>query len=219
MNKLILLLIIIIAIPSCGEDQCFESFLFRFQTTNTLSTEEVSVGESFNIIVEFPNMIMEQKSGELEDVSDFPFIAAFTFKEFSSKSVKMSLHPMALDDFDVEVIEGSEMKPNFVVLATSTESHSFYCAPEHSSNGRSIELKITPRKTGVFFIFLQNGTDLEHSTTVDFDDDDCIDTIYVDYSNVSANNYDFLEGDLQEPDDSQGDFLVNWSGIAFKVVE
>lgn len=212
--SIIIVLSIIILLQSCSKEQCWESHFFRFQTENSLERETIRLGNSFNITVDFPNSKIPKDDVNALDISGLSFLTAITFKEYDDPSFEKGLHEPAMDKFEIEILEGNEAEFKTPFTAYDTGTHSIFLEPENKSSSRKLSINIKPTIPGVFFIYFQSAT-FNIRSDLNLDEDDCLEHIFFDFENSTKNNYDFLEGEIQN--NSNGGFLENWSGIAFVV--
>lgn len=210
-------ILLIGSLSSC-KDQCFEYFYFEFPTDNTLSSEELQIGENFRLRIEIPFEAIAHDGTE-QDISDREFITAITFKEYISPQRAVHTQLAAIDDFTYKIITGDEIAATFAQLAGDTENHSIYCLPALIAGTRMIEIQITPLTEGIFYLFFQSANEIADEEGQNLDGDDCYDSVVYGFKNLTKNNFSFLEGEIQNPGPQSGEFLESWSGIAFKVID
>lgn len=217
--KLIIKLLIAVLLTGCGKEKCTEAFLFEFETTNDLKSTEIQSGMPITVRVEFPGVVTDAKGRGEFDMLWHDFTTAVTFKRYNSHLPDMGQQQRALDEFDYRVLTGEEIPRNRAQLMYTTEDHSIYMIGEVQGAKRVLEFDFNTSVLGTYFVYFQSASELSDELNINIDNDNCIDAMGYYYNNISKNDHSVLDSMLRNARPEQGDFLIDWSGIAFTVVQ
>jgi len=202
--------IIIIAsgIWACS-DNCEQDFFFvDLVPEHSLSSECVSVGETFNIKLNYPDTLRafsgtietifdtiytsgdtsiqsrQEEVISLVDIKNYQFITSFSIHELVDSIDNFDNQPKALEAFDFNVITGEEATDNF------DAGNFFSVQPNRSSSVSNLEIGITPTKPGSYYLSVIHGNAGVFEDVIVFDG--CDDLILASYQNQEILNENVL---------------------------
>ncbi|MEE9373593.1 MAG: hypothetical protein V3V00_11130 [Saprospiraceae bacterium] len=238
MIRYIIILLIAISVMSCGKDCDQDFFFIDLKPTYSIASECVEKNESFNfslvytdtlrafsgvVLTEFDTIITpsdtmlnsrDVKEISLVDIKNFQFVTSISIHRLNDSVSNIDLHSRDLDAFEFQINTGTLAADNF------DAGNFFSCEPERSNSISTLDITITAKDTGSFYM------SIIHGNAGLYDDpilsDGCDDLILASYINEGLVNENVL---YQATDSSHVTLealeeLVNTKAMFFfKVIE
>ena len=237
-TRFIIILYSIIGLWSCG-DNCDQDFFFVDLTPrHTLTSECISVGESFNITLEYPDTLRafsgvietifdtiytggdtsiqsrQEEEINVVDIKNYQFVTSISIHLLVDSIDNFDSQPKSFESFEFSVLKGEVATDNF-------DSGNFFSVmPDRVSSVSSLDISVTPLKVGSYYLSIIHGNAGVYEDVIVFDG--CDDLILASYQNTDevnenvlfqATDSSYLSGDKIEE-------LVNTKALFFfKVLE
>ncbi|MEM9919516.1 MAG: hypothetical protein AAF990_15570 [Bacteroidota bacterium] len=169
------------------------NYAFNLSVSNNLQAGPIQVGEDLELKIRFAKELVDINSQAAIGVEGLAIRSALILKDYTHDKGELSQYPSAKLDFDVDVVEGSQL-----TLAddhpTLQNNETILFEPSLNGDFYTLSLVLRPKRAGIFYFYWRDGNTNEQNTAL-FPQNglECEGRYSFSFDNISVNNFNLFD--------------------------